>query len=74
MLHGAKKVVVAAPSSTEWLYERPEFGGTKIPQRVQISRNQGLGIWARAVLEVLGKYVTTSFADPRGIRILNSSR
>mmetsp|Transcript_73146 Transcript_73146/g.171519 ORF Transcript_73146/g.171519 Transcript_73146/m.171519 type:complete len:401 (+) Transcript_73146:33-1235(+) len=34
MLHGAKRVVVAAPSSTEWLYERPEFGGSEYADRV----------------------------------------
>ena len=27
MLHGSKKIVTVSPSSTEWLYERPEFGG-----------------------------------------------
>eukprot|EP00439_Symbiodinium_sp_Y106_P053320 s255_g7.t1 len=34
MLHGSKRVVVSAPSSTEWLYERPEFGGSEYADRV----------------------------------------
>ncbi|CAE7251598.1 unnamed protein product [Symbiodinium natans] len=34
MLHGSKRVVVAAPSSTEFLYERPEFGGSEYADRV----------------------------------------
>lgn len=34
MLHGSKKIVTVSPSSTEWLYERPEFGGSEYADRV----------------------------------------
>eukprot|EP00913_Durusdinium_trenchii_P010102 g9475.t1 len=34
MLHGTKRIVAVSPSSTEWLYERPEFGGSEYADRV----------------------------------------
>ena len=34
MLHGAKRIVTVSPASTQWLYERPEFGGSEYADRV----------------------------------------